>query len=233
MGKAKKKGKYPTYEDFRQYRKVLLGRASPTKSIFISSGSAARGPQKVVDIASNSGEAIPVTQQLASAASSDGGGLLSGIKSAVGEVAEGFAYGDKASSDSIAANVGSVLADLTAFGDITSPATAAYGIYQGKEGAWGSLGLAALGAVPIVGDAGKQLIKHGGKAIDAFGEARPLNKSATGPVAADGVAADGFVYLRTDTTGRLKPYFGQTTEANQLAREGAHVRAFPDSRFNL
>lgn len=49
--------------------------------------------------------------------------------------------------------------------------------------------------------------------------------------AAKEVVPDGIVYLRKDATGAIAPYGGQTTEANYLARQAAHNRAFPDSEF--
>jgi RHS repeat-associated protein len=51
--------------------------------------------------------------------------------------------------------------------------------------------------------------------------------------ATEGEVADGLIYLRTDTTGKLAPYVGQTTEANELARQAAHARAYPNSRFEF
>jgi hypothetical protein len=60
-----------------------------------------------------------------------------------------------------------------------------------------------------------------------------LGRLTLGGTAAETAAGDGLVYLRTDTTGALKPYIGQTTEANELARQAAHARAFPNSRFEF
>lgn len=57
--------------------------------------------------------------------------------------------------------------------------------------------------------------------------------------AASGILAfrpsgDGIIYLRTDLTGKLKPYVGQAkNEARYLARQAEHARAHPDSYFRF
>jgi YD repeat-containing protein len=75
------------------------------------------------------------------------------------------------------------------------------------------------------------------RAMDALGDAAAAERAARlnnrMPFATEGEVGDGIVYLRIDTTGRLAPYVGRTTEANELARQGAHVRAHPNSRFEF
>lgn len=61
---------------------------------------------------------------------------------------------------------------------------------------------------------------------------RPITEPVRS-VVPKGEFADGLIYLRTDTTGKLAPYVGQTTEANELARQAAHARAYPNSRFEF
>ncbi len=50
----------------------------------------------------------------------------------------------------------------------------------------------------------------------------------------EGELPRGIVYLRTDITGRLAPYVGQTQSADHfLARQTAHARNYPNSRFEF
>ena len=65
------------------------------------------------------------------------------------------------------------------------------------------------------------------------GGARFVVSRIAARMAAKEAVGDGLVYLRTDLNGNLRPYFGQTTEENYLARQIAHAREFPNSRFDF
>ncbi|PKW20465.1 DUF6443 domain-containing protein [Flavobacterium lindanitolerans] len=48
------------------------------------------------------------------------------------------------------------------------------------------------------------------------------------------INAEGVVYLRTDLTGKIKPYVGQAkNEARYLARQAEHARAHPNADFEF
>lgn len=55
-----------------------------------------------------------------------------------------------------------------------------------------------------------------------------------GSTAAEEVAPEGIVYLRTDLNGEIAPYVGQTkNEARYIARQAEHARDFPDADFDF
>jgi hypothetical protein len=59
-------------------------------------------------------------------------------------------------------------------------------------------------------------------------------EGAAGTAVVESSTPEGIVYLRTDLTGKLAPYGGQSiNEAHFLARQIEHARTFPDSKFEF
>ncbi|KQM61735.1 MULTISPECIES: LysM peptidoglycan-binding domain-containing protein [unclassified Sphingomonas] len=172
----------------------------------------------------------------------------------IGSAFQGFSYGGRDYSSAAAAQAGGM--PVVANGPSQS-----YLYARQRDAAFlASIGDGTLGLGPIAYVAGgsPHLINASGQLDRALGGLaigaaigsgsravlpRPGRPVATGPVdplsgagrqnAAQGEVADGLVYLRTDSTGKLAPYVGQTTEANELARQAAHARTNPNSRFEF
>src|SRR5207249_3544063 len=67
-----------------------------------------------------------------------------------------------------------------------------------------------------------------GTSVPAFGA------GSAGSAAAEKVASEGIVYLRTDVTGKLAPYVGQVINNKRyIARQIEHAKAFPKSEFRF
>ncbi|MCI4592634.1 DNA/RNA non-specific endonuclease [Sphingobium sp. BYY-5] len=108
------------------------------------------------------GEAAP--EQPASLPSEEG----------IGSFFEGLVKGDFSDNDSWSATAGQVIGGFIPvvgqIGDARDTVAAIGGVIEGKDGAWGNLGLAAIGWVPGLGDIAKGAIRGGEKALDAGGE---------------------------------------------------------------
>jgi hypothetical protein len=89
----------------------------------------------------------------------------------IGSFFEGMVKGDFADNDSWSATAGQVIGGFIPvvgqIGDARDTVAAIGGVIQGEDGAWGNLGLAALGWVPGIGDAAKGALRGGEKALDA------------------------------------------------------------------
>jgi hypothetical protein len=94
-----------------------------------------------------------------------------GSEEGIGSFFEGLLKGDFSDNDSWSATAGQVIGGFIPFvgqaGDVRDTAAAVNGIANGQDGAWGNLGLAALGWIPGVGDLAKGAIRGGEKAVDA------------------------------------------------------------------
>ncbi|WP_298015777.1 LysM peptidoglycan-binding domain-containing protein [uncultured Parasphingopyxis sp.] len=77
------------------------------------------------------------------------------------------------------------------------------------------------------------MVLPGAKPVRAIDEVVDVGRAASGLYGSRDVATDGIVYLRVDRSGNLADYVGRTTEANRIAREAAHNRAHPNSRFEF
>lgn len=92
----------------------------------------------------------------------------------VGSFFEGLVKGDFSGNDSWSATAGQVIGGFIPvvgqIGDARDTISAIGDVAQGKEGAWGNLGLAAVAWVPGVGDIAKGAIRGGEKAVDAGSE---------------------------------------------------------------
>lgn len=89
----------------------------------------------------------------------------------VGSFFEGLVKGDFGDNDSWSATAGQVVGGFIPFvgqaADARDTIAAIGGVMEGKDGAWGNLGLAAIGWVPGVGDLAKGAIRGGEKVVDA------------------------------------------------------------------
>lgn len=89
----------------------------------------------------------------------------------VGSFFEGLVKGDFSNNDSWSATAGQVIGGFIPFvgqaADARDTVAAIGGVIEGKDGAWGNLGLAAIGWVPGVGDIAKGAIRGGEKVVDA------------------------------------------------------------------
>lgn len=197
---------------------IIVTASTPRKS-FLST-------KPVMVAGGNDGPIVTVAD--ASTLASSGGGFWSDIKSAGESFAAGFAGGDRLSDGSISAEIGNFASSVFAYGDFRDTASAVYGIYRGEKGAWGDLALAGIGFVPIVGDVGKQALKHGDEVLDAFGEARRLGGAAEA-TAAERLAANaakGRAFERAGIDGILR-HVGLGKNTTAVTRNG--VTTIPDS----
>jgi hypothetical protein len=89
----------------------------------------------------------------------------------IGSFFEGLVKGDFSNNDSWSATAGQVIGGFIPvvgqIGDARDTVAAIGDVVQGKDGAWGNLGLAAIGWVPGIGDAAKGAIRGGEKLVDA------------------------------------------------------------------
>ncbi|WP_336970693.1 DNA/RNA non-specific endonuclease [Sphingobium aromaticiconvertens] len=89
----------------------------------------------------------------------------------VGSFFEGLVKGDFSNNDSWSATAGQVVGGFIPFvgqaADARDTVAAIDGVIQGKDGAWGNLGLAAVAWVPGIGDIAKGALRGGEKALDA------------------------------------------------------------------
>ncbi len=89
----------------------------------------------------------------------------------VGAFFEGLVKGDFSDNDSWSATAGQVIGGFIPFvgqaADARDTVAAIGGVIEGKDGAWGNLGLAAIAWVPGVGDLAKGAIRGGEKVVDA------------------------------------------------------------------
>jgi hypothetical protein len=89
----------------------------------------------------------------------------------IGSFFEGMVKGDFSDNNSWSATAGQVIGGFIPIvgqiGDARDTVSAIGGVIEGKEGAWGNLGLTALGWLPGIGDAAKGVIRGGEKALDA------------------------------------------------------------------
>lgn len=106
-------------------------------------------------------------------------------KSFFGNFADGFIKGDYANNDSWGATFGQVTAGVIPFygqaADLRDASKAVGDIVNGREGGWGNLLAAGVGAVPLVGDGAKAAMKGGKKLLkseadDAAAKAKPKKK---------------------------------------------------------
>jgi hypothetical protein len=81
----------------------------------------------------------------------------------VGSFLEGAVAGDFSDNDSWSATAGKIVGGLNPLADVRDIAAGVKHVAEGKDGAWVDLGTATLGAIPLVGDAGKALIRGGRK----------------------------------------------------------------------
>lgn len=95
----------------------------------------------------------------------------------VGAFFEGLVKGDYSENKSWSATAGQVVGGFIPIvgqiGDARDTVHALGDVIQGKDGAWGNLGLAAVGWVPGLGDAAKGAIRGGKKAVEAGTEIAP------------------------------------------------------------
>ncbi|MEC3912559.1 DNA/RNA non-specific endonuclease [Sphingobium sp. CR2-8] len=89
----------------------------------------------------------------------------------VGSFFEGLVKGDFADNDSWSATAGQVVGGFIPFvgqaADARDTVAAIGGVIEGKDGAWGNLGLTAIGWVPGIGDLAKGALRGGEKVVDA------------------------------------------------------------------
>lgn len=89
----------------------------------------------------------------------------------VGSFIDGLVKGDFSDNDSWSATAGQVIGGFIPFvgqaADARDTVAAIGGVIDGKDGAWGNLGLTALGWIPGVGDLAKGAIRGGEKVVDA------------------------------------------------------------------
>lgn len=92
----------------------------------------------------------------------------------IGAFFDGLVKGDFSDNDSWSATAGQVIGGFIPvvgqIGDARDTVSAIGDVIQGKDGAWGNLGLAAVAWVPGVGDLAKGAIRGGEKALDAGSE---------------------------------------------------------------
>jgi NAD:arginine ADP-ribosyltransferase len=88
-----------------------------------------------------------------------------GDEEGLGAFLEGVVAGDFSDDQSWSATVGRVIGGLNPLADARDIAAGIYNVATGKEGAWVELGAATLGAVPVIGDAGKAAIRVGRRAV--------------------------------------------------------------------
>jgi hypothetical protein len=81
----------------------------------------------------------------------------------LGSFLEGAVAGDFSDNDSWSATAGKIVGGLNPLADVRDIAAGMKHVSEGKDGAWVDLGTATLGAIPLVGDAGKALIRGGRK----------------------------------------------------------------------
>jgi hypothetical protein len=81
----------------------------------------------------------------------------------VGSFLEGAVAGDFSDNDSWSATAGKVVGGLNPLADVRDIAAGVKHVAEGKDGAWVDLGTATLGAIPLIGDAGKAVIRGGRK----------------------------------------------------------------------
>jgi hypothetical protein len=81
----------------------------------------------------------------------------------VGSFFEGVVAGDFSENDSWSATAGKIVGGLNPLADVRDIAAGMKHVSEGKDGAWVDLGTATLGAIPLIGDAGKAVIRGGRK----------------------------------------------------------------------
>jgi hypothetical protein len=113
----------------------------------------------------------------------------------VGAFFEGAVAGDFSENDSWSATAGKIVGGLNPLADARDIVAGVKHVAEGKDGAWIDLGTATLGAIPLVGDAGKALIRGGRKvakeAVEEGAEAltKEAAESATKKVVGESAAA--------------------------------------------
>lgn len=132
-----------------------------------NAGSAATSEDQYIDAkAKQLGQEIPITEDLANKIMYFPEAIPNAIDSAV--------KGDFKDDDgSYSDKVGKIIGGLNPAGDVRDIVADGKRVADGEKGGWIKLGATILGAVPIVGDAGKALIKTEEKAI-----IKALEKSA-------------------------------------------------------
>ena len=89
-----------------------------------------------------------------------------GFLNAAGDFLNGAVLGGFSDRASGAAIAGQVVGGFLPIADVRDIAAGLYHVARGQSGALTEVGLAMVGAVPLIGDAGKVLLKHGDEALD-------------------------------------------------------------------
>lgn len=132
-------------------------------------------PQARADLSAQvEAQLSPVEQGQFSAAlhaANDNGGTQPASEEGIGSFFDGLVKGDFSDNDSWSATAGQVIGGFIPvvgqIGDARDTVSAIGGVIEGKDGAWGNLGLTALGWVPGLGDVAKGAIRGSEKALDA------------------------------------------------------------------
>jgi len=97
-----------------------------------------------------------------------------GSEEGIGSFFEGLIKGDFSDNNSWSATAGQVIGGFIPIvgqiGDARDTVAAVGDVIEGKDGAWGNLGLAAVAWVPGVGDIARGALRGGEKVLDAGGE---------------------------------------------------------------
>jgi hypothetical protein len=146
----------------------------------------------------------------------------------LGSFLEGAIAGDFSENDSWSATAGKIVGGLNPLADARDIAAGVKHVAEGKDGAWIDLGTATLGAIPLVGDAGKALIRGGRKvAKEAVEEgAEALTKEAAEATAKRAVQESAPVATKEALEKAAKQKAAQLEAADgghSVARHGPEV----------
>ena len=140
------------------------------------------------------GRSIPVTEDLANKVMYFPEGIPNAIDSAI--------KGDFKDDDgSYSDKVGKIIGGLNPVGDIRDIIANGKGVFEGKNGAWIGLGASIIGAVPIIGDGGKIVMKAEKEAIAEVAE--KLIKGGVEKEAAEKLAKEEVGRLTKEAEGKL------------------------------
>ena len=111
-------------------------------------------------------QAPPTTTAAVSPAARRAAAESGGFLNAAGDFLSGAVLGGFSDRTSGAAIAGQVIGGFLPVADARDIAAGLYHVARGRSGALTEVGLAMVGAVPLIGDAGKVLLKHGDEALD-------------------------------------------------------------------